>query len=145
MPNNAFIDYDYDGWIDVYHSLEDVSPFLRIRNEMSISEDIILIELLRREDDKFLVNITNGHDNVFIQNVYIDKTHIRVLAQYGVVHLYSLPDYSSAVTTTITEASSYRFYVTDCKGEWLKVSFPNDTGVCIEGWMPPEYQLANPY
>lgn len=145
FPNNAFIDFDFDGWINVYHSLEDGNPFLSIRNEMSIHEDIILIELIKSEDNKFFVNITNGHDNVFIQNVYIDKAHIRVLAQYGVAHLYSLPDYSSAVTTTITEASGYRYSVTDCKDEWLKVSFSNETGVCVEGWMPPEYQLANPY
>lgn len=164
---NAFIDYDYYGWVNVYNAADDTIPQVCVRNNEK-TEDLLLLELKERKGKRFLVNITDAEGRYVFQHVYIDNQHISILLQYGEARLYSKPCYTqsevlvtivdeglSSVTRsqspsserllTIIDAKQYKVSVSDIKGDWLKVGFTDKDGALWEGWLPPVYQLANPY
>lgn len=60
------------------------------------------------------------------------------------LHLYSRPNSSSSISSTVPDWIPQLYVVNACSGEWVHVSI-NYKGHNLEGWLSPDKQCANPY
>lgn len=146
----AFIDYDYDGWVDVFFDSSDTKPYLKIRNDSSNREDIFLVEIIGKRGERFEVNLKNNYGTVLISHSFIPKLHIRVLvrgdsSEDDSTTLYAEPSASCNDIRVIQCVGQKRFAVVDFRDNWLLVSFDEDGEGVLSGWIPLINSNANPY
>lgn len=142
------IDYDYDGFIDLYNNSETSFVFAKIRNNV-IEDECVGIEILEDCGSRFRVNmhLRDVGLSFRMEDVYIYKEHLITLARpidYP-MPLYSQPSLSSKIVASIENAYGYKYDVLDCFDDWLKVTFVDDENHRHTGWMAKKFQCSNVY
>ena len=142
------LDYEFDGYIDIFDDVNSSFVFARIRNN-NLQDECIGVEILESLDSRFKVNLhLKGTGLPFrMENVYIKKEHLITLARaidYP-MPLYSHPSLSSKIVTSIENSYGYKYDVLDCYNDWLKVTFVDNKNQRHTGWMAKKYQCPNVY
>ena len=146
--SQVVLDYQYEGYIDVFYSVEDDFSFAKIRNN-PFDDTCVEVEITGRTEKMFQVNmrVCLGEYPFRMTDVFIKKENLIILSRLlnHPMPLYASPSESGAVNLSVNYSHGYVYRVIDCWGEWLKVSFLDDTGKEHEGWMAPRFQCSNVY
>ena len=142
------LDYEYEGYLDLYNAEGISYSFARVRNNVQ-DDEYIEIEITESSSSRFKVNIHMKSIGLpfLIKNVYIKKEHLITLARpidYP-MPLYSRPSLSSKIVASVENSYGYKYDVLDCYSDWLKVSFVDDRNQRHTGWMAKKYQCHNVY
>lgn len=110
----------------------------------SITENYFVIQILDKQGDWFYVRPFDITDKKYEDGFIKIQSLVIFTSNYsGKLTLYEIPDLTS--NSVIYETYNLApLDVIDCKNGWLQVHFKNNW-INIYGWLPPEFQCANPY
>lgn len=112
----------------------------------TLKEDYFTVIIKQQSDSFFFVSASTVQDTLERQG-WIEMRHLGIYPNnYSEpVILYSLPNRSSKIKSTIIKPEYYPFGILNCKGKWLYVRYLDADKKLKEGWLEPGMQCANPY
>jgi len=111
----------------------------------TIKEEYYIINIYSQEGKMFKISGAAPHDTVN-KNGWIESKYIGIYPSiFDEIKLYSKPDTSSKVMSTIIKPEYYPFNVVKCFGKWLYVQYVDTDKKTKEGWLSPDNQCSNPY
>jgi hypothetical protein len=111
----------------------------------TIKEEYYNINIYTQIEQMFKVSGSTPHDTVN-RNGWIETKYIGIYPSiFDEIKLYTKPDTTSKVMSTIIKPEYYPFSVIKCHGKWLYVKYLDTDKKTKEGWLSPDNQCSNPY
>ncbi len=111
----------------------------------TVKEEYYNLNIYSQVGQVFKVSGFTPHDTVYKKG-WIESKYTGIYPSiFDEIKLYTKPDTTSKVMSTIIKPEYYPFNVIKCHGKWLYVKYLDTDKGTKEGWLSPDNQCSNPY
>ncbi|MBK7689723.1 MAG: hypothetical protein IPJ31_00895 [Bacteroidetes bacterium] len=144
---NALVDVEFKGEIVVFD--KPAGRILKKNKHNLKEEDFVILTIEKEKSNYFYADISHAitqdqHSKGWIRKTNAIGIYLKNYSQGDQQILYTSPNLSSKINSTITEWTNQLFTITKCKKKWAYVKIKYK-GHLKEGWLQPDKQCANPY